>query len=134
MSNFITIAVSLIIAIFVSNFASQAIRNKYPGISNTFIIIFDIIIYVAIYLGVLHIAEQFDVNGNFEKQSKELSVNIISKSNNPIIGSELVLKSTDNIVWRIITQPANTNTVIYECKSVKNNGMISTTCNSKSNW
>ena len=134
MSNFITIAVSLIIAIFVSRFASQALTNKYPGISNTFIIIFDIIIFVAIYLGGLHIAEQFDVSGNFEKQSKELSVKIVSRANNPIIGSDLVLKSTDNIVWRIITQPANTNTVIYECKSVKDNGIISTTCNSKFNW
>jgi hypothetical protein len=131
---YIIFGVAIIIAIIVSNFATHILVKHYPNINRFILIIFDVVIYVSVYVLSITIGNTFDLNDNFEKQSKEMAVSIVNRTDNPIIGSDLISKSSDTIVWRIISQSDQSNTIIYECKAVKKDTMVSTICRSKSKW
>jgi hypothetical protein len=132
---YVIIGVSIIIGILISNYATQILITRYPTTNKVVITIFNVALYVAIIMIGIEGSKKFDLSGAFEKQSKELSVSIVNRAGNPIIGSDLVLKSSDAVVWRFITQPAQSyNIITYECKSTRLDSTVSTSCNSKAGF
>lgn len=125
MSNFIVIAVSLIVAILISNFASQQLRSRFPNINGILILVIDVAIYVAVYLGGLNLYDCYSKPERIATAAEQNAKQIIADRGHQTILRTVKLSQSDtNVTYKVLTKEL----YAYECSSDVKKETVFTTC------
>ena len=128
--SYVIIAVSLIIAILISSTLTKMLGEAVPALGRLSLLVFDVVVFVALYTGGLKLSEFLDLENNFDKQSHSLSASLVTRNNSKIIGSETVSQTPSEIVIKMYAKTTSDNLITYICTNTKvdNGKMISAQC------